>query len=341
MTDTPNINLGEMLASLPKFAAWIVSHQSKPPTSESLADLHLWNIGKAMRTVEPNRTKVWVEHAEQITKLTPNFLQHVLDADHLAVALGSSLADLYSMLAESSIVSGNGDRAFHALEMLANHSKLAAFRFLSAWTAFNLDDLDRCISECELVDEPFAPIQTLLGQALLEKGQLADAIDSLKTAMELDKSDPLPVVQLVKAYIVSGIQIEAMRCVEKCRKLLGQNIEIECLASMAITMGPNHNQEFCDKTLSRIGTYFESTANDLEVFSIGMNLATDLNRLDWAKKFVEIWEIPTDANPFQLAGKISDILKKTGELHWYELSKFIIDKTMVITGSSPARSVMQ
>lgn len=341
MSNDSKLQLNDLLAGLPKFSAWILANQPKPPTIDTLPELHIWNMGKALRAAEPTRTKIWTENVEQVTKITANFLPHILDTDHLAVALGSSLSDLYTQLAESSIVSGNGIKAFHALESLATHSRLAAFRFLTAWTALNMDEIDRCIHECELVDEPFAPIQTLLGQALLEKGLVAEAIDSLKTACELDRSDPLPLVQLIKAYIVSGIQIEAMRCIEKCRKILGNNIEIECLASMVIMMGPNRSGDFCDKTLNRISTYFEASSGDIETFAIGMNLAADLQRHDWAKKFVDIWEIPEDANPYQIAGKVSEILKKTGELHWHELSKHIIDKTMVITGTNNNSNVMQ
>lgn len=324
-------NNDELMSDFPKLAAWFQAHQSKPPTLEDLADFHLWNISKAMRLVGVMRFRHWSDTVKEVVNASSSFLAHILETDTLASALGTSLTDIYTALSEDAIIQGFGEKSLNSMKSLADRTNLAAFRFLAAWTAFNIGNLNECISECEKVNEPFAPIYTLLGQALLESGQPAEAIDALKISMELAPSDPLPLVQIIKAYLVSGIQIEAMRAVDRCRKLLGTHIEIECLAAMTIMAGNSRSKDFCEQTLSHLATHLTNNPEDIEAFSIAMELATELADKEWAFRFLSLAEFSNSTNSLNLAGKISKLLKKTGELHWHDLSRLIIDKTLVVT----------
>jgi tetratricopeptide (TPR) repeat protein len=324
-------NHAELISSYPKLAAWFNAHHAKPPSIENLADFHMWGLAKAMRLSGILRFRQWSGIITDVVNASSSFLEHTLDTDTLATSLGTSLTDIYAALAEDAIIQGLGSEALSSLKCLADNTNLAAFRFLAAWAAFNLHKLDECIAECEKVNEPFAPIHTLLGQALLESGQPGEALDALKIAIELNPSDPLPLVQIIKAYLVSGIQIEAMRAVDRCRKLLGTHIEIECLAAMTIMAGQSRTKEFCDRTLNQFASHLTNEPGDVEAFSIAMELATELVDKDWAMRFLGLAEFSSSTNPINLAGKISKLLKKTGELHWHDLSRLIIDKTLIVT----------
>ena len=324
-------NHDDLLSGFPKLATWFLSCHNKSPTIETLPEFHLWNLSKAMRMQGILRFRHWTATVNDVVNATSLFLEHIIETDTLATSLGTSLTDIYAALSEDSIIQGLGDATLVSMKSLADNTNLAAFRFLAAWTAFNIQKLDDCISECEKVNEPFAPIHTLLGQALLESGQPVDAIDALKVAIQLTPADPLPLVQIIKAYLVSGIQIEAMRCIDRCRILLGTHVEIECLAAMTILSGRSRSKEFCDRTLNQFATYLTNEPGDIEAFFIAMELATELSDKDRAETFLSLAEFTKGTNPLSLASKISKLLKKTGELHWHELSRQIIDKTLELT----------
>jgi hypothetical protein len=122
-----------------------------------------------------------------------------------------------------------------------------------------------------------------------------------------------------------------MRAVDRCRKILGTHIEIECLAAMTIMAGNSRTKDFCDRTLNQFATHLTNDPGDIEAFSIAMELATELVDKDWALRFLSLAEFSGETNPLNLAGRISKLLKKTGELHWHDLSRLIIDKTLVVT----------
>ena len=329
-----NENLNSLLPEFPKLLAWYTQQQSKPPTIDNLPEFHLWVVAKSLRAPEAIRCRVWSEAIAEIVLSCTSILESVVETDRLSNDLGVSLCDIYSKLAESAIRIGEGPKAFKALQTLADQTELAAFRFLSAWTALNINQLATCISECEKVNDPFAPIHTLLGQAYLESGLAGDAIDSLKVAIQLSPSDPLPLVQLVKAYMVTGIQVEAGRTIDKCRKLLGANIEIECLAAMSIMSGPSRTDDFCARTLTGLENFLILQPWDFEAFALAFELAAELNSKQWAEKYAKLVDLSEIEHPLDLAKQVASILKKTGDRQWHDISRLIIDKTLALTKST-------
>ncbi len=318
----------EDLSLFPHVRDWWFTHQNRPPTMIETPEFHMSFLARALKAPGFHRCKIWTNAVRQISELNGHFLEHILATDAFATSLHTSLTDIYGKLAEAALESGEGPKAFSALQLLADKTELAAFRFLAAFVAFNMNDFESCIAECELVSEPFAPIHTLLGQALLESGNPGDAIDALKVAASIAPNDPLPRVQLIKAYLVTGVQIEAMRQVDQCRKILGLHIEVECLAAMTILSGPVRQADFNQRTLQALIRHMETYPDDLEGFAIAIDLATALDERDWARKFAGVLELGSDGNPQRLAVIVADVLKKTGERQWHDLSRLIIDKTL-------------
>jgi tetratricopeptide (TPR) repeat protein len=324
-------NQSSLLSQFPKLLAWYSQQQAKPPTIQNLPEFHLWIVAKSLRAPEHSRCRLWSEGIAEIVGTCSSILESILETDRMTNELGASLSDIYSKLAESAIRLGEGQKAFKALQTLADKTELAAFRFLSAWTAFNIDQLPTCIAECEKVSDPFGPIHTLLGQAYLESGKVGDAIDALKVAVKMSPGNPLPLVQLVKAYLVTDMQIEACRTIDQCRKIVGLNIEVECLAAMSVMAGSSRTDDFCDRTLGAFETFLILQPWDFEAYSLALELAADLNKKLWAEKYTQIVDLSEIAQPLQLAKKVAALLKKTGDRQWHDISRKIIDKTLDLT----------
>lgn len=332
MTSPTSQRVLDALARMPELSRWF-SAQTKPLTIADPVPFHLWTLVRALKANEAIRCRTWTEPLNLLIESNATALESILQTDELANTLGYSLTDIYTPLAESAILSGEGKRAFTVLQKLADSSGLAAFRFLAAWTAFNDDELAVCIAECEKTTEPFAPIYTLLGQALLESGKTHDAIDALKVATKIDTTDPLPRVQLIKAYLVLDIPTEAMRLIDECRKILGPNIEIECLAAMSIMASPNSKPEFVERTLVQLGKHLQQEPGDFEAFSLAMDVAMKLARKDWGQSFVNMLEIEGELNIGSVMSRLPGLLKQLNELRWYDAAKVLLDKTIVVTRS--------
>lgn len=334
-------NFQSLHASLPKLNDWYLQRAGNPPGLSESEDFHLFALARALYTSQNAPHPSWSVTIEQILNSKPSLLQHILDTDALAVTMDTSVVDLYGILAEQALRNNQSQQAFNTLAKLADKTGLAAFRFLVAWIAFNVNDLEHCINECEKVNEPFAPIHTLLGQALLESGKVQSAIEALTVAAEIAPRDPLPLVQLVKAYIIIGRQQDCFAAINRCRKIVGNNLEIECLASIAILAGHYRPQDFCLHTLGNIAAKIEENPHDFQAFAIGMELAAELNLKNWAQRYAETWDSSQLANPQQIAKELTKILKRHQERNWHDVSRIVLDKTIAIGKHSDLKFVMQ
>lgn len=328
-------------ASMASLEGWFRKLSATPPNLADTENFHLFVLSKSLFQASHSQNLAWARALAQILETKTSCLQHILDTDALASTMGTSIADIYGLVVEDALRSGRGHEAMQAMESLADKTKLAAFHFLAAFAAFNLNDFDRCINECEKVSEPFAPIHTLMGQALLESGKPEAAIEALKVAIEVAPTDPLPLVQLTKAYIVCGLPREAMATVNKCRKVIGNNIEIECLAVMGIMAAKEKPLEFCERTLANITALLQEDASDIDTFILGMELSSHLGLKTWANKMANILEISEASDQLKIAGKLSPILKRNGELGWMEISRIILDKVVSLNRQNAFGRAMQ
>jgi tetratricopeptide (TPR) repeat protein len=326
---------------MPNLESWFRKLSPTPPNLSDAESFHLFALSKSLFQASHGQNLTWVRALTQTLETRTSCLQHILDTDALASTMGASIADIYGLLVEDALRSGRGREAMQAMESLADKTKLAAFHFLAAFAAFNLNELDRCINECEKVSEPFAPIHTLMGQALLESGKPESAIEALKVAIEVAPTDPLPLVQLTKAYLVCGLPQESMAAVNKCRKVVGNNIEVECLAVMGITAAKEKPLEFCERTLANITALLQGDPSDIDTFILGMELSSHLGLKTWANKLADILEIPEMADQLKITRKLSPILKRNGELNWMDVSRVILDKLINLNQRNIAGQVMQ
>jgi hypothetical protein len=327
--------------SMPNLESWFRKLLATPPNIGDAESFHLFALSKSLFQASHGQHLSWAQALSQVLETRTSCIQHILDTDALASTMGTSIADIYGLLVEDALRSGHGKAAMLAMESLADKTKLAAFHFLAAFAAFNLDDFERCINECEKVSEPFTPINTLMGQAMLESGKPESAIEVLKVAIEVSPTDPLPLVQLTKAYLVCGLPEKSMATVSKCRKVIGNHIEIECLAVMGIMAAKEKPREFCEHTLANITALLQEDAADIDTFILGMELSSHLGSKTWADKLANILEIPEMTNQIQIAKKLAPIIKKNGELSWMDISRIILDKVLSLNQQNAMRHVMQ
>jgi hypothetical protein len=323
----------DALLKMPDVSRW-ASAQRTPPAVSNPVEFHLWTLVRALKASDTMRCRIWTDSVMLLTSGKTSILTQILETDELVNSLGPSLTDIYTPLAELAILTGEGSRAFPALQRLADLSGLAAFRFLAAWTAFNDNLLPLCIAECEKTTEPFAPIHTLLGQALLESGHISDAIDALKVSARLAPSDPLPRVQLIKAYLVKSNPEDALPVINECRKILGLNIEIECLAAMAILSSSHPQVDFAERTISQISKHLLDQPTDFEAFSLATEVALKTAQKEWSRKLVQILNISEQTSFKTVTTKLPVLLKGLNELGWYDIATTLIDKTLAVTRQS-------
>ncbi len=319
------------LASLPKLWRWYCSKQTVSFTHP--AEIFLWNIVIGLVTPGTDGVRSWMQGIDQFIRCSSSPRDDFLIADSLSLELGLPLVDHFSRLAEMAIRADEGQRATHSLVLLANKVNLSAVRFLAAWAALNTGDLETCIDECEKEIEPHAPMYTLLGQALLESGRALEAVDALKVAIKLDATDALAFFQLIKAYLVIGDTQHAAQTANRCRLIIGKNIEIECLSAMIVLADQAKNHEFADQTLARLAEFFRDDPGNLDLMTLAFDVADMKGDQITLANLFSMADIVRLARRSDFLAKVTLILKKLGDRQWFGLSKQLSERILMISGT--------
>jgi tetratricopeptide (TPR) repeat protein len=294
-----------------------------------------WDLMHALVSPRRDGIKEWILAIERLPRVSANLLEDFLIADSLVQELGKvALPMILSQLAERSIVLGDGEKCQKAIRKFADQIPISALRFLSAWMALNLNQLEVCIEECEKEREPHAAVYTLLGQALLESGRALEAIDALKVAVKLDRKDPVTQVQIIKAYLVSNQPQKAIEPIVYCRELLGYNIEIECFAAMVVIQLGGSMQEFCFDTADRLMQLFEQEPSNLDLLSLTADVIFACNRQDVAEKLFSCADFPKLSRRPDFIGKMAKLLRQAGEKQWYTTSAVLTKHLQQVSGSA-------
>ncbi len=157
---------------------------------------------------------------EHLLRQLPRYCLHYNDIEELCFSLKCELTQLLAIIAELAIQHDHGEKTQKCFHNIANSTNQVQIRFLSAWTAFNTQQYETCIAECDAITDTFAPVYGLMGQAYLETGRIKDAIECLTTASRLLPQDATTWFQLGKAHHVSGDLKNAISAIKMCVKLL-------------------------------------------------------------------------------------------------------------------------
>ena len=214
------------LASKTMLRAWFHERPKPPVASENYPEFLLWRLCESLCSERALGVRKWVDSLRVLLDRSKDPLGEFLGMETIANDLGCQVLELVGLIAEDAIRTNQGDLFFNSMQSVADATRLVVFRFFAAWTALNRGRLEQCVEECEKVDEPFAAVFTIHGQALLELGRCNDALEVLDIATKLSPQEPLSWFQFAKALHVAGNLSAAFEALRQCRRILPGSQEI-------------------------------------------------------------------------------------------------------------------
>jgi hypothetical protein len=221
------------ICHFPHLEDWFAANPALPSNDQANPDRLVWTMARSLsQNDDLAGLRLWQSGLRQF--FVENFYSpHAfIDAEERLLSLDFDFMRVACDIAEFAITNRGGADFLHLMQEIANQSELQVFRFLAAWTALNTNQLELCIEECEKIDTPFACVYTLQGQAFLESGQVNEAIDNLRLAVELGPNEVLSHFQLAKAYQVNGDSTKAWHTLEECQRLSADHPEIDGFKAM-------------------------------------------------------------------------------------------------------------
>ncbi len=189
----------------------------------------------------PTQIDTWVKASSLFCEVSGSPLNDFIHAEELLNENGHSALEIISAIAAASFEWEQEKRAFASILRLTNLTGLTALRFTAAWLAFNMNNFEACISECEKIDDHGFHVYGLMGQAYLENGQPQQAINTLRIALAINEHDPAIWFQLAKAAFVIGNHDEAWQALESCTVVNGPGAEIVILQCAIACAGCESN----------------------------------------------------------------------------------------------------
>jgi len=125
------------------------------------------------------------------------------------------------------------------LKSAADKTNIASLRFLTAWHCINEGNLESCVQECEKIEQFYAPIFTIKGQAQLELGFVTAAIETLEYVCQQSPNEILAWFQLAKASHINRDQEKSWKALNHCHKLAPQSEEVALFMGMVAVESNN------------------------------------------------------------------------------------------------------
>lgn len=268
------------------------------------------------------RIKVWVHAVNYLARESPNPYQDFLTAEAFLSKHSLSFLSLSVEIATAAVLEEEGYFFQRCAMEFANKTGLVAFRFLSAWTLLNTDQLSKCIEECLKVDDLFSPILTLLGQAYLESHDPKSAITALEKAVDIDPNEVLAWFQLAKSYSVLDQEEDAWNCLLQCKRLSHYNIEVAAFLAMNAVKAPSmHKLELAWKEL----TFHLSKING-DSFAIELLFELALLQNDPQKMTFLVSQTNWRALQSQIGGQINTYINRLQEIQWQDALSVLGEK---------------
>ncbi len=237
-----------------------------------------------------------------------------------------SIFELLAEMAEMALRFELGRPWQEVAQVLADATGFSGLRFLSAWLCLNNNDVEACLSECDKVDQPYAAILGLQGQALLESGDVKSAIATLEGGLNLAPGDAVLGFQLAKALHLNHQNLEAWEVLERFRQAARGNPEI--LIFQAMIALSSSCAEHIDKAFERLLPEFDHQRSNPSFMELMASLCFALKD---RRKFEFILEGAgwTELLSNQKQGfNFSWYLKSLDSLEWRDLSKVFLDKVI-------------
>jgi tetratricopeptide (TPR) repeat protein len=311
----------QTIASLPALEKWY-----KTSTAGAQRDdlLFVRDVCAALTETENTRiVHIWSIAVESLMQRTRAPLETFLAADSFTQERGLSLSDWFGQVAERALACDMGRHFLETIRKLADKVPLTAFRFLEGWTALNIGDLDACIDACESVQEPWAAVHTLHGQALLEQGEISEAIDVLRVAVTLSPDEILAWFQLAKALLVAKHHSKAFEALQACDRISPGNPEVALLRSMvALGASDSGAATQCIEDLIR---HMKNFPTNSDLACNALELSLKVGDKDSYNNVLTNIQFDRVVRNKDFLRRLPPILKALQEKSWYDLAQKTLD----------------
>ena len=325
------------LDDFPKLATWLRERrQTGDATGESLtiAATLVRAIAEALEhwngDGDAYACRRFKSGLSQFTSSSKRPLEDFLGAEALADRLGLELLDMVASLSELALRVAASDGLYEALKSAADATGLAVLRFLAAWAAFNTGQAELAVSECDKVDQPFAPIHTLQGQALLDLGRAQEAVESLEVAVGLAPSDTVAWFQLAKAHHVLGRFTAAFHALRTARRLAPQSDEVALyMGLIALDQAPTATAGLAAEALAALRPPLKRhTGNPIVAITL-LRLAHAVGDKALAREVIRDVDWPVLMGRPETPGLLPPLLSALGDSAWYDLASEILTSATV------------
>lgn len=140
---------------------------------------------------------------------------------------------IFANLTEAVVTEGNGLKIFAPLKKISDDAQIVTFRFLTAWTAFNNNQYEQCLEECEPIMDRYHYVYHLAAQALIYMGRNSQAAEMLGIATQLAPYDGDGWFLLAKNFLLLDDLAQCLNALEKCLEIIPKDLEVYSLALLA------------------------------------------------------------------------------------------------------------
>lgn len=309
-------SLQRRLEDYPDLERWYSSQNLRNHIEHPISQF-IWSLCHGLKGHNDDLIDQLPEILEALMKSSEDLKGDVQKIEATLAQDGLRLNELLSEACEVAIHRGQGPVYFDLIRKVADRTDLVIFRFVSAWMALNLGDPKGCIEECEKVENPLSHVAVLQGQALLDLGQLPDAIQSFKLAAQLAPADLLAKFQLAKSLYVLRDYTEAWEILGQCRRISSGNGEVALLTGV-VCAEAGFTGERAQTAWSLLSPHLQGHSDHVELVLCLLRLCI---LTEDEKAFLEIipqvkWTAMGGSSVFMRA--LSTLLRGLHKLEWHD-----------------------
>lgn len=313
------------LQDYPGLARWFGQRTATAAPFDRQGDALVYATCEALTRRRGDVVRVWTSAFKQFLARSDAPLADFVAAETIVQQCDAEFVDLIGELGEEAIHHDYAEPFFDAMQSGADRTGLVFLRFLAAWTALNKGDLETCVAECEKVDEPFASIYTIQGQALLELLRPKEAIEALSIAVKLCSTEVLAWFQLAKAHVVLREHRPAFAALTECARLAPQSEEVALFMAMVANEAPDAS-DLAQEALLALKPHLPRHAGNGVVVLNLLQLALTVKNKDEAQEIVALGDWTKVSTQKDSLSALSLCLKTLHSLAWMDLASVLLAK---------------
>lgn len=317
-------SLQRRLEDYPELNKWYAA-QDRPGSNDQPIYQFIWSLCHGLKGQEADFIDQLPKIMEALMRSSMDLQSDIQKIEATLAKEGLRLNELLGEAAEVAIHRDQGPRYFELIREFADQTNLLIFRFLSAWTAFNLGNPEACLEECEKVDSPLSHFAVLQGQALLELGKVNEAIESFRIGSQLAPSDLLPKFQLAKALYIQQNFTAAWDVLTECRTFSNQNGEVALLTGVVCSEAGFVGDK-AKTAWNLLYPHLHANNEHVEVVLCLMKLAIQIKDPNAIEQMLSVvkWKSMGSSPVFLKA--LAPLLRSFHQLEWFDLTAEFLAK---------------